>query len=130
MKRIQKVCIGRLVSENYLKVERFFFQSGPCGNNEILVLDKNVHLQPFCKSNPCPNGEVIFKGKCQKLHSTDACVEYKKLIGRDVYLVPDPTTLALTCADHEFEFDCVDKCCFGSKRDYRVKEVCARSYDG
>lgn len=90
------------------------------------MFDSSLPSLPFCKSNECPNGKVLFKNQCQQLHSKEACWDYQKLIGKDVFLVPDPTTLKLTCADYDFDYDCVDKCCRGSKRDLRVRQICAR----
>lgn len=65
--------------------------------------------------NDCPRGEVMFKRKCCQLHEEYGCEEYKAFIGREVFLVPDPVTTNLICADENHNYKCTGSCCVGKK---------------
>lgn len=109
-----------------LKIESsfiFIFKlfSGPCQDFEIVVLTNASNI-PLCIENRCEAGKVFFEDGCYPLNSEEGCLKFNKFIGRNVFLVPNPTTLELTCADEDFKYACVDNCCIGSKREYR--EVC------
>lgn len=94
------------------------FSIGPCNYNEILVLPKGSRV-PECVKNDCQYGNVRFDDECYPLHSEEGCRKFTAFIGRRVFLVPNPTTAGLICADEDFLYECVKNCCVGSKREYR-----------
>lgn len=120
---------GKGIKKKLMRVlltHKIIIHLGPCKSNEILRLNKSIQQLPYCEKNPCEIGFVMYEGKCQKLFDKAPCSDYKQLVGKELSLLPDPTTLGLRCADIDFEFACVDKCCEGSKRYYRETVVCAK----
>lgn len=113
MRRIHKVCL----------LQNYFFDTttilGPCKLDQILVLQSNRSSIPECIRNKCDSGKVFFNGKCFALNDEEGCKHFTSFIGRKTLLVPDPSTLALTCADEDFRYACVNTCCIGSRREFR-----------
>lgn len=112
--------------ENLKKICSIIFNqffSGPCQANEIFIL-RNSSTIAVCIENTCGPGKVIFKGSCALLNEEDACNHFYNLVGRKLYLVPDPTTFKLTCADVEFKFTCDESCCYEKRR--RNRKICHR----
>lgn len=86
---------------------------GPCQNGYFLRLMDNSKI-PQCQLNQCNEGQVFFHEKCQKLGGEEDCKNYKSLLGREVVVAVDPTTLEIACRDKDEFYTCTDFCCKGS----------------
>lgn len=80
---------------------------------------------PQCVKSSCKYGEVQYNGTCYPLNRGEACTDYKKMIGREVFLVAHPAKPELTCADDDFFYECRGMCCIGSKRGH--KDICIKN---
>ena len=90
---------------------------GPCGENQMLVLNKNNKI-PLCLYNGCQQNFVHFKNACYQLGSLDPCLQEHG--PRPIMLIVDATTLELTCSDlHSIKCDRND-CCLGGKRETKL----------
>ncbi|CAF4910350.1 unnamed protein product [Pieris macdunnoughi] len=98
------------------------FRRGPCSSDEHLVLRLNSVI-PICVTNPCVDGFVMWKGRCERLGSTGPCPnEFPPAV-----LWINATTITVECIALNFDnrydtYTSIEMCLPGCKR--HVQSMC------